>query len=139
MACSVLTRHEGLLGGAYWPPCTQKTEGRLTGKVHRCRPCRISRQAKAFCQEWDLNPRSFELRPERSALDRSAILTLLPEQLRCRWTNIAGLCTYALGVHLEAGDERVCGMSPCNMQACLQYAQSYPASTTAENTTALLP
>ena len=28
-----------------------------------------------LCQGWDLNPRSFELRPERSALDRSATLT----------------------------------------------------------------
>ena len=30
----------------------------------------------AFCQKWDLNPRlQRRLRPERSALDRSAILT----------------------------------------------------------------
>ena len=29
------------------------------------------------CQEWDLNPRSFEPAPEAGALDRSAILTML--------------------------------------------------------------
>ena len=33
-------------------------------------------QVTGECQEWDLNPRSYELAPEASALDRSAILTV---------------------------------------------------------------
>ena len=42
-------------------------------------------QKKLVCQKWDSNPRlQSRLRPERSALDRSAILTcyLLKEQYR---------------------------------------------------------
>ena len=44
-----------------------------TGKTREERPC-LGGQLK--CQEWDLNPRSYELAPEASALDRSAILTM---------------------------------------------------------------
>ena len=33
------------------------------------------------CQEWDLNPRSFEPAPEAGALDRSAILTCFNRQV----------------------------------------------------------
>ena len=36
---------------------------------------------KKFCQEWDLNPRSFEPAPEAGALDRSAILTRFIRQI----------------------------------------------------------
>ena len=38
------------------------------------------------CQEWDSNPRlQGRLRPERSALDRSAILTTLHPYKQFRW------------------------------------------------------
>ena len=38
-------------------------------------------KTKIICQEWDLNPRSFEPAPEAGALDRSAILTCFNRQI----------------------------------------------------------
>lgn len=63
---------------------------------------------KIACQKWDLNPRlQRRLRPERSALDRSAILTshwTLSEPLRKRkilclrpyWQNISISTTFPI-------------------------------------------
>lgn len=66
----------------------------------------VKRQA---CQEWDSNPRlQGRLRPERSALDRSAILTAGLSARRFAWLG-PGVGAGVLGRHRGARCPAVCG------------------------------
>ncbi|RXN30224.1 hypothetical protein ROHU_017855 [Labeo rohita] len=68
-------------------PCVGKVNaplGRGARGLKTAAAVRSQKTAKGWvCQKWDSNPRlQGRLRPERSALDRSAILTRLPDGSR---------------------------------------------------------
>ncbi|RXN27884.1 hypothetical protein ROHU_017862 [Labeo rohita] len=68
-------------------PCFGKVNaplGRGARGLKTAAAVRSQKTAKGWvCQKWDSNPRlQGRLRPERSALDRSAILTRLPDGSR---------------------------------------------------------
>ncbi|RXN30223.1 hypothetical protein ROHU_017854 [Labeo rohita] len=68
-------------------PCCGKVNaplGRGARGLKTAAAVRSQKTAKGWvCQKWDSNPRlQGRLRPERSALDRSAILTRLPDGSR---------------------------------------------------------
>ena len=69
--------------------CLHATLARKRESLSGCRVCgqgylataATGNMIKKRCQEWDLNPRSFEPAPEAGALDRSAILTRFSRQV----------------------------------------------------------